>query len=91
MAARTIQMIPRNPESVPRAKAEKAAARGIPKARQETRKAASTPQNAAWGAAMPRCLTPSLSRCGWRAMKYSRTTIGIAATIVERMTLPVGL
>ena len=47
IAARTIQMIPRNPDSEPRAKADTAAATGILKARQETTKAAMTPKNAA--------------------------------------------
>ena len=43
MAATTIQMIPRKPESVPRPKADTAETTGIPKARQETTKAAMTP------------------------------------------------
>jgi len=43
MAPSTIQMIPRNPDRLPRAKAETAEASGIPKATQETRKAARTP------------------------------------------------
>ena len=47
MAASTIQMIPRNPDSVPRPNAETAEAIGMPKARHETTKAAMTPKNAA--------------------------------------------
>src|ERR1700688_4740278 len=46
IAARTIQMIPRNPESVPSAKAETAEATGILKTTQEIRNAAMTPKKA---------------------------------------------
>ena len=47
IAANTIQMIPRNPDSVPSAKAETAEVTGILKTMQETRNAAMTPKNAA--------------------------------------------
>jgi len=43
IAATTIQMMPRNPDSEPSAKAETAATRGMRKTTQETRNAASTP------------------------------------------------
>ncbi len=69
MADSTIQMMPRRPDRVPKQKAETAEATGIPKARQLTTKAAMTPNSAAYGAEMPRCRLPSLSRCGCRAMK----------------------
>ena len=47
IAARTIQMIPRNPEREPSAKAETADTTGILKTRHETTKAAMTPKKAA--------------------------------------------
>ena len=43
MAPSTIQMIPRNPDSTPRPKAENAVAIGMPNGRQDTTKAAITP------------------------------------------------
>ncbi|MNL80660.1 hypothetical protein D3C87_2075680 [compost metagenome] len=43
IAARTIQMMPRQPDSDPSAKADAAEASGILKTMQETRKAAMTP------------------------------------------------
>src|SRR4051812_18735531 len=90
IAARTIQMMPRKPDSVPNANAETAEGSGILNARHETANAAMTPKNAAYGAEMPRCLTPCWSRCGCRAMKYNRTRIGTAATSVDSIGLPNG-
>src|ERR1043166_4910310 len=47
IAARTIQMMPTNPDRLPSANADTALVAGIPNARQETRNAATTPHSAA--------------------------------------------
>ena len=51
-------MMPRKPDSVPSTNADAAEAKGMPNAMHDTTNAAMTPQNAAYGAEMPRCRTP---------------------------------